>query len=146
MTSTFRLVFAGFVLASLAACNDSSSGGGSNPGSGGSGGSGGDAPSTGEGQNTGDAANSGSSSSDMGGGNTLWIVNYSSEEICYVALCDCNIETCAEFDTYMDYDAYVEFTDVPDMCLYLYAEDCYYGVYWEDFLDISSDYTWQLSD
>lgn len=103
---------------------------------------------TDEGVDVGSSDEGGSSSSGMNGSNSLYIVNYSSYDMCYIAACDCNLDVCYE-DTgfYLPSGYYSEYTDLEDACVYVYVEDCDYGYYWENFLDIyQGDYTWELYD
>lgn len=128
--------------AALAACSPyyGSGGGGGYGGSGG-----GSSPSTGSGQNTGNSQNAGTQSTGEGGANTFYIVNDSSYDVCYTALCDCDVVNCYEENTYAPPGTYYGWTGIPDMCLYVYVEACE-GGYWEEFFDVSSDFTWEITD
>lgn len=100
-----------------------------------------------EGADVGDADDGGSSSSGQGGDNSLYIVNYSSYDMCYIATCDCDLEECYEdAGYYLESGYYVEYSGLSDGCGYLYVEDCDYGYYWENFVEMDGDYTWELYD
>lgn len=100
-----------------------------------------------EGADLGDAGDGGSASSGQGGDNSLFIVNYSSYDMCYIATCDCNLDECYEdYGYYLESGYYIEYSGLSDGCGYLYVEDCDYGYYWENFIEMTGDFTWELYD
>lgn len=147
---SFSMVFTMFAAFTLVGCfEDEPTGDRPTGGSGGSDASGGgdESENTQEGVDVGDADDGGSSSSGMNGDNSLFVANYSSYDMCYIAACDCELEECYE-DTgfWLPSGYYIEYSGLPDQCVYVYVEDCDFGYYWENFLEIDGDYSWSLYD
>ena len=100
---------------------------------------------SGNGNNTGNANNGGSSS--QGNGNsTLYVVNYTGDDICYLYVDWCGEVSSPDLlgNDILPDGWYIQFNGLDAACYDLWAEDCY-GGYWYDYdVQINGEFTWTL--